>query len=56
MMDVPAQITVARLLVVVMPTGEVICDGKSLGWVKDLGRFLTPATPVALAHDRRRKQ
>ena len=38
----PDEITVARLTVVVMPNGEVLCKGKSLGWVKTLGKYLTP--------------
>lgn len=29
----PDEITVMHLECVVMPNGEVICDGKSLGWV-----------------------
>jgi hypothetical protein len=36
----PKEITVCLLEVVVMPNGEVICAGKSLGWVKTLGKFL----------------
>lgn len=38
----PKEITVADLEVVVMPNGEVICGGKSIGWVKVLGKYLTP--------------
>lgn len=41
----PKEITVAHLEVVVMPTGEIICHGNTVGWVKSLGRFLHPATP-----------
>ena len=34
---VPAEITVCNLEVVLMPNGEVICNGQSLGWLKTLG-------------------
>lgn len=40
----PEEITVCNLEVVVMPNGEVICLGKTVGWVKELGKFLTPKT------------
>lgn len=41
----PKEITVCHLEVVVMPNGEIICAGKSLGWVDGktgLGKYLTP--------------
>lgn len=38
----PKEITPCTLDVVVMPNGEVICVGKTVGWVKDLGKYLTP--------------
>ena len=37
----PKAITACLLDVIVMPNGEIICLGKSLGWVKELGQFLT---------------
>lgn len=37
----PAEITVAQLEVVVMPNGEIICAGKSLAWVTELGKYIT---------------
>lgn len=41
----PKTITVCSLEVVVMPNGEVICNGKTLGWVNSalhpLGKYLT---------------
>lgn len=49
MTTAPTQITVACLQVIVMPNGEVICAGRSLGWItgtQGLGRFLTPAPPL----------
>jgi hypothetical protein len=36
----PKEITNALLGVVVMPNGEVICLGKTVGWFKDLGPYL----------------
>lgn len=38
----PKEITVCALEVIVMPNGEVICLGKTIGWVKTLGPYLTP--------------
>ena len=40
----PKEITPADLDVIVMPNGEVICLGKTVGWVKELGKFLTKKT------------
>jgi hypothetical protein len=40
-MQKPDKITVALLEVVVMPNGEIICDGKTVGWVDKLGKYLT---------------
>lgn len=37
----PEQISLAKLEVLVMPNGEIICLGKTMGWVKDLGKRLT---------------
>lgn len=41
MLDAPAVPTLANLEVVVMENGEVLCLGKSIGYVSKLGRFLT---------------
>lgn len=38
----PVDITGCLLDVVVMPNGEVLCSGKSLGWIDELGKFLEP--------------
>jgi len=35
------EITLCNLEVVVMPNGEVICHGKTIGWTKDLKKYLT---------------
>jgi hypothetical protein len=40
----PDTITLAHLEVVIMPNSEVLCLGKTVGWFKDLARFLHPAT------------
>jgi hypothetical protein len=37
----PEEITLAKLEVVVMPNGEIICSGKTVGWVKDIGKYLS---------------
>jgi hypothetical protein len=39
----PKHITPATLDVVVMPNGEIICYGKTVGWVKELGKFISVA-------------
>lgn len=39
--NAPKKITVCNLEVVLMPNGEIICSGKTLGWIKELGCFLT---------------
>ena len=42
-MKKPTDITVCHLEVVVMPNGEIICAGKTVGWFDKLGKYLTPA-------------
>lgn len=37
----PDNITLCELRVILMPNGEVICLGKTLGWFKDLSKYLT---------------
>ena len=37
----PDQPTVCSLEVLVMPNGEVLCLGKTVGWLKKLGRLIT---------------
>lgn len=37
----PDRPTLATLEVVVVPNGEIICLGKTVGWLKKLGRFIT---------------
>ncbi|HQR42035.1 MAG TPA: hypothetical protein PLX97_05110 [Gemmatales bacterium] len=38
---VPKEITLAQLEVVVMPNGEVLCLGKTVGWFDELHEYLT---------------
>jgi len=40
-METPKTITVARLEVVVMPNGEILCAGKTVGWMHTLGKYVT---------------
>ncbi len=41
MKEIPEEITIAKLTVLVMPNGEIICLGKRVGWFKDLKDYLT---------------
>lgn len=41
----PDEMTICNLQVLVMPNGEVLCGGKSLGWVKMLGKYLSEIPP-----------
>lgn len=45
----PEEITVCNLSCVLMPQGEVICRGKTVGWFKDLKSYLEPATDLQVA-------
>jgi len=38
----PTEMTICNLEVLVMPNGEVICLGKTIGWFEGLKKFLTP--------------
>jgi len=37
----PNEITVCNLEVVLMPQGELICMGKTVGWFKDFQKYLS---------------
>ena len=41
MLEVVEEITLCNLEVVAMPSGEILCSGERVGWVKDLGKYLT---------------
>lgn len=40
MIKQPKEIIVCTLDCVVMPQGEIICNGKTIGWFQDLGKYL----------------
>ena len=40
MKKIPETITICKLECVLMPQGEVICLGKTIGWFKDLKPYL----------------
>lgn len=37
----PEEMTLAKLEVLIMPNGEIICRGVTVGWYKDLKKFLS---------------
>jgi hypothetical protein len=39
-MEIPDKIESCTLSCVCMPNGEVLSNGKSIGWVHDFGKFL----------------
>ena len=43
MKKLPEEITVCTLDCVLMPNGEIICLGKTVGWFKDLKKYLEVA-------------
>ena len=42
----PDKITLCNLEVVLMPNGEVICLGKTVGWFASLRDYLTPKKTI----------
>jgi hypothetical protein len=42
-MKTPKEITLCHLEVAVLPNGEVLCLGNTVGWVKQLGPYLRVA-------------
>ena len=40
MKELPKEITVCKLDCILMPQGEVLCLGKTVGWFKDLKPYL----------------
>lgn len=46
----PKYMTICKLEVLVMPQGEILCAGKSLGWVSEFKKFLT--VEHAVEHER----
>lgn len=39
----PKEMILCTLEVLVMPNGEILCNGITVGWVKDIGQYLTKA-------------
>lgn len=37
----PNQIMLAKLEVIVMPNGEIICAGQTVGYVRGIGKYLS---------------
>ena len=44
MTTIPDMPTLCRLEVLVMPNGEILCAGQSIGWFNTLKKYLTVAT------------
>lgn len=40
MKKAPEEITIANLEVLVMPNGEVLFEGKRIGWVNKIGKYI----------------
>ena len=38
----PTIMTVCSLQVLLMPNGEIICEGKTLGWFDRMSKYLKP--------------
>jgi len=41
MKKLPEAMTICNLEVLVMPNGEILCMGKTVGFVRELGKYLT---------------
>ena len=46
MKEQPKEITICNLEVLLMPQGELICLGKTVGWFKDFKKVLEPKKEV----------
>ena len=44
MKKLPDKIMVCNLEVVLMPNGEIICLGKTVGWFREIGKYLEVKT------------
>lgn len=49
MKKVPESITVCKLDCLLMPQGEIICKGGTIGWFKNLKEHLSESTPLEAA-------
>lgn len=50
MKAIPENIVTSNLEVVVMPNGEVICLGKTVGWFDALGKYLSAKPSIKVTH------
>ena len=41
MKQIPENITLCELEVIILPNGEILCNGKSMGFFKDFKKYLT---------------
>ena len=42
MQNKPEEMIIGSLQVLVMPTGEIICNGKIIGYLGELGSYIKP--------------
>lgn len=42
----PEQMTMCKLEVLLMPNGELICVGKTIGWFRDFKKYLAPTDEI----------
>ena len=40
----PEEMTICNLQVLLMPNGELLCLGKTVGWFKEFKKYLVPVT------------
>jgi len=43
--EVPKEITLCNLECILMPNGEVLCNGRTVGWFGELAAYLMPKKP-----------
>ena len=41
MKDKPKEMIIAKLEVLIMPNGEILCSGKTIGWFNDFKKYLS---------------
>lgn len=46
MKEAPEEMSLAKLEVLAMPNGEILCAGKSIGFVSELGKYLSDVKPA----------
>ncbi len=45
--EAPENISLAKLDVLVMPNGEILCSGNRVGWCSQIGKYLSDMWPAA---------